>query len=91
MINALRNLRRFYRLKPAITISVYGTLTDKPMVHVCVSSKQGVIGVYDYPDDDIGNARAEMNANYLSHITGIPLRDGRAEDRWELRGDYGSK
>lgn len=86
LLRTLKRLRHINMLKPAITISVYGTATDKPHVHVYIQSHGGSQGLYSYPDDDAGNAHVEMLARTLEHITGFPVRDNRAEDRWELRG-----
>jgi hypothetical protein len=63
--------------KPVIFISRYGQLTPTPHVTVSIASKRGAHSLFCFPDNDAGNARAEMAADSLRHITGLAAYDQR--------------
>lgn len=76
----LMTFRLDEHLNACVVIGQYGQATDKPRVSVGVHSRTGMIGVYDYPDDDAGNAEATQNGRSLAHISGLRLVDRRATE-----------
>lgn len=61
-----------------VYIGRYGWKTDRPRVDVSISSRLGAIGVYDFPADEQGEARASLHGRDLAEIAGLPLCDRRS-------------
>ena len=77
VLRVFDRLRAVYQARPYFVISHFAQITSKPQVVVSLHSQFGMISVYTYDDDQLGNALAEMNAGTLSHISGLPLVDRR--------------
>ena len=78
-LESIKRLWCIWKIKPYISLSKYGQmLPDRNMrVSVTLHSRYGAQGVYDFPDDDRGNARAQLAANTMAHISNFPLLDNR--------------
>lgn len=80
-LKTVKRLWRILRSKPFIDISRYGWKTDRPRVGVGVNSRHGMHSLFDFADDDAGNAGAELAARSLGHITSFPVFDRRPQQQ----------
>jgi len=73
---------RFWRGKPHMTISRFGSRTDNPKIVLGIAGGRprwgwATTSLMTEPDTDQGNALIEMHARTLNKITAIPVLDRR--------------
>lgn len=73
----LKRWWRNYRNPPVVVIRRYGQMTESPKVGVSVASTTGSQGVYDFDDNEIGNAKATMYGKGLAQVMQRRLVDDR--------------
>lgn len=72
-----RGWLRRVRNPPAVVIAYYGQRTPRPQVHVSVQGAHGLLGVYTFDADLVGEAKATMYGTSLAHIMQRRLVDER--------------
>lgn len=65
------------RPRAIVLVDHFAQLTPRPQVVVSIASRFGTSSVYAYPLDEVGEARAMLNAQTLAHILALPLVDHR--------------
>lgn len=65
------------RAEPIVLIARYGQQTVTPRVAVSAVGDRSMQGVYEYPDDEVGNAKASLYGQGLARAMERKLVDER--------------